>query len=58
MLVNLIIIPLSVQVEPGRELGVRVEYDAGVFDVGAVGALIGRLRRVLVAMTAELGQRS
>jgi hypothetical protein len=48
--------PLSVQAQPGHELALRVEYDTDVFDAASVDALIGRLQRVLVAMTADLGE--
>src|SRR5262249_32921066 len=50
--------PLSVQVQRGRELVLRVEYDTDVFDAASIETLIERLRRVLVAMTADLGQQS
>jgi non-ribosomal peptide synthase protein (TIGR01720 family) len=50
--------PLSVQAQPGRELALRVEFDTDVFDSAGIGALIRRLRRVLVAMTADSGQQS
>jgi len=49
--------PLSVQAQPDRELRVRVEFDTGVFDAASVEALIERLQRVLVAMTADLGRQ-
>ena len=42
---------------PGDELGLRVEYDTDVFDAASVEALIERLQRVLVAMTADPGRR-
>ena len=45
--------PLTVLALPGRELGLRVEYDTEVFDAAGIEALIGRLQRVLVAMTAD-----
>ena len=45
--------PLSVQAVPGDELGLRVEFDTGVFDAAGIDALIGRFRRVLLAMTAD-----
>ena len=45
--------PLTLQAAPGTELGLRVEYDTEVFDAASIEALIGRLERVLVAMTAE-----
>jgi hypothetical protein len=50
--------PLSVQALPGRELGLRVEFDTDVFDAASIEALIERLRRVLVAMTADSGRQS
>src|SRR5258705_5077421 len=45
--------PLTVQAMPGRELGLRVEYDTDVFDVAAIETLVDGFERVLVAMTAE-----
>jgi hypothetical protein len=50
--------PLTGQALPGRELGLRVEFDSDVFDAAGIESLIGRLTRVLVAMTAELGWQS
>ncbi|MCV7170538.1 amino acid adenylation domain-containing protein [Mycobacterium manitobense] len=49
--------PLTVQAQPGPELGLRVEFDADVFAADSVRALIGRLQRVLVAMTADPTRR-
>ncbi|HEY0226988.1 MAG TPA: amino acid adenylation domain-containing protein, partial [Mycobacterium sp.] len=49
--------PLTVQAQPGRELGLRVEYDTAVFDADRIEALIDRLQRVLVAMVADPGRR-
>ncbi|MDA3642217.1 non-ribosomal peptide synthetase, partial [Mycobacterium xenopi] len=49
--------PLSVVAVPGRELVLRVEFDTEVFDAPGVEALTERLRRVLVAMTADPGRR-
>ncbi len=49
--------PLTVQAMPGAELGFRVEFDTDAFDVGSIEALIGRLQRVLEAMTADPGRR-
>ncbi|OBA89888.1 hypothetical protein A5662_23635 [Mycobacteriaceae bacterium 1482268.1] len=49
--------PLAVQAAPGDELGLRVEFDTDVFDAAGVEALIARLQRVLVAMTAEPARR-
>ena len=49
--------PLAVQAVPGQELTLRVEYDTDVFDAASVEALVERLRRVLVAMTADPARR-
>ena len=49
--------PLTVQAVPGRELGLRVEFDTDVFDAASIEALIERLERVLVAMTADPTRR-
>ena len=49
--------PLTVQATPGPELGLRVEFDADVFDTGSIEALIERLQKVLVAMTADPTRR-
>ena len=48
--------PLTMQARPGAELGLRVEFDTDVFDAASIEALIERLERVLVAMTADPGQ--
>jgi glycopeptidolipid biosynthesis protein len=48
--------PLAMQALPGRELGFRVEFDTDVFDAVSIEALLERLRRVLVAMTADPGR--
>ncbi|WP_412457678.1 condensation domain-containing protein, partial [Mycolicibacterium celeriflavum] len=50
--------PLSVQVAPGQELRVRVEFDTNVFDTASVDGLMERFKRVLAAMTADSGQQS
>ena len=49
--------PLTVQALPGDELGLRVEFDTDVFDAASIEALIERLQRVLVAMTADPTRR-
>ena len=49
--------PLAVQALPGHELGLRVEFDTDVFDAASIEALIERLQRVLVAMTADPARR-
>ena len=41
-----------------HELGLRVEYDTDVFDAASIEALIERLQRVLVAMTADPRRRA
>ncbi|WP_156743947.1 condensation domain-containing protein, partial [Mycobacterium sp. 1164985.4] len=48
--------PLAVQASPGRELTLRVEYDAEVFDAAGINSLMARLRRVVAALTAEPDQ--
>ncbi|WP_120313417.1 non-ribosomal peptide synthase/polyketide synthase, partial [Mycobacterium mantenii] len=49
--------PLTMQAAlSGEELGLRVEYDTGVFDTPTVEALSDRLERVLLAMTADPGR--
>ncbi|MDT5117634.1 MAG: hypothetical protein QOE30_3373, partial [Mycobacterium sp.] len=49
--------PLTVQALPGAELGLRIDYDADLFDVVGVEVLVGRLRRVLEVMVADPGRR-
>ena len=49
--------PLTIQAGPGHELGLRVEFDTDVFDAASIEALIERLQRVLVAMTADPTRR-
>src|SRR5262249_34526793 len=49
--------PLTVVALPGVELGLRVEFDTDVFDADSIEALIERLQRVVVAMTADPTQR-
>ena len=49
--------PLTVQAQPGPEMGLRVEYDTEVFDAAGIDALIERFERMLVAMTAEPTRR-
>ncbi len=45
--------PLTLQAMPGDELGLRVEFDAGVFDPTAIETLVTRLRAVLGAMVTD-----
>ena len=49
--------PLTLQATPGPELGLRVEFDTDVFDPASIETLIGRLQRLVVAMTADPGRR-
>jgi amino acid adenylation domain-containing protein/non-ribosomal peptide synthase protein (TIGR01720 family) len=49
--------PLSVQAQPGPELGLRVQYDTDVFNAQSIAALIERFERVLVAMTVDPTRR-
>ena len=49
--------PLAVQVLPGNQLSLRVEFDGDVFDAAGIDALIERLRRVLVSMSEDPGRR-
>ncbi len=49
--------PLAVQALPGSELGLRIEFDTDVFDSADIETLVGRLERVLVAMTADPERR-
>ncbi len=49
--------PLTVAAAPGSELGLRVEFDTDVFDAASIEALIERLGRVLVAVTADPTRR-
>ncbi|KUH98062.1 hypothetical protein AU189_14560 [Mycolicibacterium acapulense] len=49
--------PLTVQAQPGREMGLRVEFDSEVFDSADIKTLMARLTRVLVAMTADPARR-
>ncbi len=45
--------PLTVEAFPGDELGLHIEYDNEVFTEAGIEAMIGRLRRLLVAMTDD-----
>ncbi len=49
--------PLTVAAAPGRELSLNVEFDTEVFDAASIEALIGRLQKVVVAITADPGRR-
>ena len=49
--------PLTIQAVPGRQLELRVQYRADLFDTATIEALIERMKRVLVAMTADPTQR-
>ncbi|WP_165606434.1 AMP-binding protein, partial [Mycolicibacterium celeriflavum] len=45
--------PLVLVAAPGRELGLRAEFDTEVFDAAGVEVLLDRFQRALVAMTAD-----
>ena len=45
--------PLSVVAMPGDELGLRIEFDSGVFGADDVAALADRMRHVLETMVAD-----
>ncbi len=49
--------PLTVQAQPGPELGLRVQYDTDLFDPDSIAALIRRFERVLESMTADPTRR-
>ncbi|MFI5511750.1 amino acid adenylation domain-containing protein, partial [Mycobacterium sp. NPDC051804] len=49
--------PLALMAGPGSELAIRLEYDTEVFEPASIEALIGRLQRVLIAMTADPERR-
>ncbi|MBL1080334.1 amino acid adenylation domain-containing protein, partial [Nocardia sp. 2] len=48
--------PLVLQVAPGRELGLRVEYRTDAFDAVTIEAVIARLLRFLEAVAADPGR--
>ncbi|WP_142281436.1 non-ribosomal peptide synthetase, partial [Mycobacterium palustre] len=48
--------PLTVQALPGRELELRVQYRADVFDAADVAALSERFRQALIAMITDPAQ--
>ncbi|WP_156737677.1 non-ribosomal peptide synthetase, partial [Mycobacterium sp. E735] len=45
--------PLTLEARTGEQLGVRLEYDTGIFDADTIHILITQLERVLKAMTAD-----
>ncbi|OBH58687.1 hypothetical protein A5686_23570 [Mycobacterium sp. E2479] len=49
--------PLAIQVLPGAELGLRLEFDTNVFDAASIEVLIERLQRILAAMATDPGRR-
>ncbi|WP_139333359.1 non-ribosomal peptide synthetase, partial [Mycobacterium sp. SP-6446] len=49
--------PLAVQVSPGSELRLRVEFDTDVFDASTIDTLIERLQRILATMTTDPARR-
>ncbi|GBG35929.1 hypothetical protein MmonteBS_03010 [Mycobacterium montefiorense] len=48
--------PLTLQAMPSDEIGLRIEYDTGVFDAELIESLVRRLHRVLVAMATAAAQ--
>ena len=50
--------PIAVEATPGEELTLRFEYDTDVFDARRIASMTKRFKRVLAAMTADLGEDS
>jgi non-ribosomal peptide synthetase component F len=50
--------PLAMIAQPGERLGLRIEFDTGVFEPHSIEALTKRFKRVLTAMTAVPGHSS
>jgi amino acid adenylation domain-containing protein/non-ribosomal peptide synthase protein (TIGR01720 family) len=49
--------PLTMQAAmSGDRLGLRVEYDSGIFDAAGIDTLIDRFERVLTAMSVDAGR--
>ncbi|WP_421841961.1 amino acid adenylation domain-containing protein [Mycobacterium sp.] len=49
--------PLTVQGGPGRELGLRIQFDTDVFDAERIQTLIMRFERILATMASHPGRR-
>ena len=49
--------PLTLVARPDRELALHIEYATDVFDARRIEAVIGRLEKMLVAMTADPTRR-
>ncbi len=49
--------PLSVVAMPGRQLGLRIEFDTEIFEKAGIDTLINRLQQVLAAMAADPTRR-
>ncbi|KUI44087.1 non-ribosomal peptide synthetase [Mycobacterium sp. GA-1199] len=49
--------PVAVQAQPGRELGLRVQFRTDIFDVASIEGLIERLQGILLAMIADPARR-
>ena len=45
--------PLAVQAQPGRELGLHVQFRTDIFDLASIEALIERLQRIFLTMVAD-----
>ncbi len=49
--------PLAVQAQPGRELGLHVQFRTDIFDLASIDAMIERLQGILLAMIADPARR-
>ncbi|MEB4212384.1 condensation domain-containing protein, partial [Mycobacterium sp. 94-17] len=49
--------PLTIQVTPGHELGLRLEYDTEVFDNSSAETIVTRFHRLLNALTTDPTRR-
>ncbi len=49
--------PLAVQAQPGRELGLHVQFRTDIFDLASIEALIERLQRIFLTMVADPARR-
>lgn len=50
--------PLAMIAQPGEELGLRIEFDTGMFEPHSIEALTRRFKRVLNGLTAVSGRSS
>lgn len=49
--------PVAVQAQPGRELGLHVQFRTDIFDLASIEAMIERLQGILRAMIADPARR-